>query len=136
MKQVFQVIYHPTRGDCQRASVASLFELELEQVPHFVLFPKDRERFVVGGFYWAMGYDWVKCGKPGIDSLIESQSVGGFFEASVLNQSPVKSHGAHSVVIDLNGVVVHDPDKNEAWKGINVLKTGQLQWWTILEKRS
>ena len=41
MKPIFQTITHDNRGDCHRAAVASIFDLEIEQVPHFRLFDDD-----------------------------------------------------------------------------------------------
>lgn len=38
MKPVYQTIIDKEIGDCQRAAAASLFELKIEQVPHFILF--------------------------------------------------------------------------------------------------
>jgi hypothetical protein len=36
MKPVMQSIVDPVNGDCLRACIASIFELPLEEVPHFV----------------------------------------------------------------------------------------------------
>lgn len=135
MTPIFQNIYHPTKGDCHRASMASLFDIDLEQVPHFGLYSKERWPYAMQGFIWGMGYEWTGNGKPGKDLLDSRHSVNGFFEASVPGGS-VPTHAAHSVIIDLSGIVVHDPDKGQAWNGINVLESGQLQWWTMIEKRA
>ena len=134
MKPVYSEVYDKFKGDCLRASIASIFDLELCQVPHFRLFPDEQERFIVSGFYWGMGYDWVKVGNPGKEELKIEDSVNGFFEACVIS-----SYGddfTHSVVIDLNGVVVHDPNKNNSIKGENVFKNGALKWWTITKKQN
>ena len=136
MKPVFQSIYHPTKGDCHRSSIASLFDLELSQVPHFGLFSEERWPHILQGFVWGMGYNWTGNGILGKDLFKENQSINGFFEASVPNSSPIKTHSCHSVVIDMKGVVVHDPDKNQPWLNINVLKSGDLKWWTLLEKQT
>lgn len=113
--------------------MASLFDLELDQVPHFGLYSKERWPYVMQGFIWGMGYSWTGNGIPGKDEFLQEQSINGFFEASVPGGS-VPSHACHSVIIDLNGVVVHDPDKRQSCKGINILKTGELLWWTLIEK--
>lgn len=135
MIPVFQTIYHPTKGDCHRASIATLFDLELEQVPHFGLYSKERWAYALQGFIWGMSRNWTGNGFPGKDSFKEGQSVNGFFEASVPNASLIRTHACHSVIIDMNGVVIHDPDRNQPWKGINVLRTGDLKWWTLIEKQ-
>lgn len=132
MKPVPQEKSHPTKGDCLRASIASLFELELSQVPHFRLFSSDRERYILSGFYWGMGYNWIGCGKPGNDQLLEHHSVNGFFEACV--PSSYGPNASHSVIIDIDGTVIHDPHPQQPWKGKNVLESGDLKWWTMVEK--
>lgn len=38
MKKVYQEIISDTNGDCLRATVASLFDKDLEEVPHFIEF--------------------------------------------------------------------------------------------------
>ena len=37
MKPVFQRLFEPGKGDCTQAAVASLLEMEYEDVPHFSL---------------------------------------------------------------------------------------------------
>lgn len=134
-KPVFQGSYHSINGDFLRASIASIFGLELEQVPHFGLFSDGRYPYILSGFYWGMGYNWIGNGNIDKDELKEEHSINGLFEASVPNGSQIKTHCNHSVIIDLNGIVVHDPDKNETWKGKNILKSGQLEWWTQVSRR-
>ena len=41
----------------------------------------------------------------------------------------------HSVVMDINGLVVHDPNPNKAWEGINVLGTGDLKSWMMIGEK-
>jgi len=130
MTPIFQKIYHPVKGDCLRTAIASLFDLEHEQVPHFRLFSKDQERYVLSGFYWAMGYDWIKCGYPDKEYLSYDHSVNGLFEASVKSGKDL----AHAVLIDMDGIVIHDPDKSQRFKGVNVFESNIIIWWTILNK--
>ncbi len=132
MTPVFQEIYHRERGDCLRATIASLFDLESIQVPHFMLFQGNQWRSVFNAFVYGMGYKWIGPGVPHKDVISETPSVNGFYEACV----PSKNfEGAwHSVIINSEGVVVHDPDHIRKWKGVNVLSSRDLRHWTIIEK--
>lgn len=38
MHKVYQTIVDKGRGDCMRAAIASMFELDILQVPHFLMF--------------------------------------------------------------------------------------------------
>lgn len=57
MKRVSQSDLSKERGDCQRACVASLFDLELEQVPNFRLFDEKVWWDVFCNFLFSIGYD-------------------------------------------------------------------------------
>ena len=110
MIPINQTIVHGEKGDCLRASIASLFELDLQQVPHFMLFkcPIAWED-ILSGFVWGMGYNWIANGDPTESKVIHSdQTINGLTEACV----PSKTFGGkhHSVLIDISGLVVHDPN--------------------------
>ena len=132
MIKVFQNEYSPTTGDCQRACTASIFELKIEQVPHFRLFNDDLWWTVFCGFIWSMGYEVLGTGKPK-ENVFPEHSIDGLILACV----PVQTgkNLAHNVILNLKGIVVHDPDKNENWLGKNVLKSGDLDSWDIIKKR-
>jgi hypothetical protein len=132
MTPVFQTIVEQGKGDCQRAAVASLFDLQLDQVPHFKLY---------GGNWWKvychflLGIGWEFHGTSMGDRHASEErrnytSVNGHFLATVPSKTfpDVK----HSVVIDEAGVVVHDPNPNQLWKGINVIETGELDHVDII----
>lgn len=132
MTPVYSQIIDKYRGDCLRASIASLFDLEIIQVPHFRLFDEITERFVLSGFYWAMGYDLIEYGKPYTHTLNYEDSVSGLFVAGV-HSSYGKDFG-HAVLIDTNGIVVHDP--NKLFHGINALEVNILVCWPITKKQN
>lgn len=133
MKKVFQTITDKNRGDCHRASIASLFDLEIEQVPHFRLFNDETWGNVFSGFIWGLGYDWTANGELGKNKLLECDSINGYFEACV--PSANYPDRTHSVIIDLKGLIVHDPHPKKAWLGKNVLKSGDLKYWSIFKKQ-
>ncbi len=121
-------------GDCLRASIASLFDLDLQQVPHFILFNGSIEwETVLSGFIWAMGYNWISNGDPTESKIINSdQTIKGFTEACVPSKNfPEKFH---SVVINSSGLVVHDPNPKHAYQGINVIESNEIISWMVFEK--
>lgn len=137
MKPVMQTITSKSRGDCLRAVIASLFELEIEQVPHFRLF-QGRWFRVYSAFLDGIGYECIGTGHfkakgytPRSEHLIDC-NVGGYVEASV----PSKNHEActHAVVMDLDGLVVHDPHPGKAWEGINVIDSGDLISFALIQR--
>ena len=122
MQPVDQSTVTPTEGDCMRAVVASLFDLPLDAVPHFMRFNEKDWWRVYLGFFWALGWEvgeWKTEGEIDPDSGID-----GFFDAAVPSKTFPSSK--HAVVIDSRGVVVHDPNPNKLWLGVNVLESGDL----------
>lgn len=130
MKPTDQIIQHPQIGDCLRASIASLFELDFQQVPHFQMF--DNWQTVLAGFIWSMGYNWTTNGDPNESMIVRpDKTINGFTEACV----PSKNYpGAfHSVVIDTAGFVAHDPHPKRQYQGINVFDSGDIVSWLVFE---
>lgn len=123
MKKVFQTIVDKNKGDCMRAAVASLFDMEIEQVPHFGL-------WAGGGWFQTLYYFAFANGWLYVDHqhrpkrLFKKYSVDGYYYASV--PSLTFKNRWHSVIVDLKGRVVHDPNPNKAWLGKNPLKTGKI----------
>jgi len=136
MIPIFQETVEAGKGDCLRASTASLFELELSQVPNFILFPDETWWNVYWYFIYSLGYEIEGTGYPSYAKLagkIDCETVGGCLDACV--PSRTFEGKKHAVLINLDGVVVHDPNPNQLWLGENVLMSGDLEWWTIIKKR-
>ena len=60
------------------------------------------------------------CDSPSIDGFVMASVPSDFFEGCT-----------HSVVMDLKGVVVHDPSPNKQWQDKNALESGQLNHWKM-----
>jgi len=58
MTPVFQTISDPKIGDCMRAATASIFNLKIEQVPHFMMFDGRQWFTVFWYFLLALGYEY------------------------------------------------------------------------------
>lgn len=115
MIKVYQKVVDGVNGDCARAVVASLFELELESVPNFIETPESFG-YKMLLFYRKMGYVYgVYNERPGLPTLLEvakfDGGIDGYFYASV----PSKTYegGFHAVIIDSDLKVVHDPNPNQ-----------------------
>ena len=134
MTPVDQTIICSERGDCMRATVASLFDLELEQVPHFRLFDDKTWFDIYYYFLYGLGYEYAGYNRVHKERKLEKKySINGYFDACV--PSKTFEGASHAVIIDLKGVVVHDPNPNKAWQGVNVLKSGELKGWYAFKKR-
>ena len=135
MKPVNQTLVDEEFGDCTRACLASILDLNIDAVPNFIRF-KGKWMRIFWAYIKALGYEFHGTGWPKMENstnghiLEECPNIDGYVIASV----PSKSFegGGHSVVMDINGLVVHDPNPNKAWEGINVLETGDLQNWMMI----
>ena len=66
--------------------------------------------------------------------LRAEDSFDGFFSASVGSRNFAGK--THSVVIDMQGVVVHDPSPAKNYQGENVLESGALLHWALVSRRT
>jgi len=135
MKHVGQTIINKDYGDCNRACIASLLELPIEAVPHFHCFGSLWLK-VLQNFLLALEYDYSGIGYPIEPDLLkghvlsESPNIDGFVMASV--PSRTNEDTDHAVVINLKGLVVHDPNPNKKWEDVNVLESGDLKRWFLI----
>ena len=135
---VNQNIIDAKRGDCTRACVASMLNLEIDAVPNFILYGEKWFK-IFWPFMKALGYEYYGVGWPKGDKypkghiLGESPNIDGYVIASV--PSKTFDDVGHSVIINLEGLVVHDPNPNKAWQDINVLDSGELQHWMMIGKK-
>ena len=134
MKHVLQTITHDNRGDCHRAAVASIFDLEIEQVPHFRLFDDDTWGDVFYFFLWSIGYEFMGTAYlTNADRPKHYKDINGYYLATVPSKTfPDKTH---AVIINAGGRVVHDPNPNNKWLNFNVVNSGDLLHWSIIERR-
>jgi hypothetical protein len=135
MKKVYQTIIDPKTGDCMQAVIASLLELELNQVPKFIeidnwfgaiySFLKQNGyhtyNFIHNKNYTRLATPTDECFKksnwhrPSIitkKALYRYSGVNGYFFASVLSPKffSLTNNATHAVVIDKDYNIVHDPN--------------------------
>lgn len=120
MKKVYQTIVDPVRGNCTVAAFASLLELELENIPHFNLYDEHWGE-VQYAFMYFLGYKLEAVINPTtISDIPKDKSINGHFFASV--KSKTFKDASHAVIMDTNGIVTHDPNPNELWLGVDLIK--------------
>lgn len=142
MTPIDQMTVDQGRGDCMRAVVASLFDLELDQVPHFRLYDikenrgnSDRSWFnIFTNFISCLGYDFEYYLRSYKKKELEAKhSIDGYFYAAV--HSKTFENTKHAVIINLDGIVVHDPSPNKKWQGLDAMKSGELDGWYCFKKK-
>ena len=121
MKKILQSIVDPGKGDCMRAVVASLLELDLYEVPNFIEFDSACNIHMMQ-FFMDRGYkaSFIYNNNYTPEQMVEIAKicggVNGFFYASVPSQT--YEDGSHAVVVDSNLKVVHDPNPNQKCLGL------------------
>lgn len=132
MTRIEQKRYDGEYGDCLRAVVASLLDLRLEAVPNFMM-SEELYHDVLVAFLWAHG--WHHLGtKRGARELRADDSIDGYFIAAVF--SGHANGNTHAVVMDLNGIVIHDPFPGSPYQGRKVHGTPELIYWDVCEPRN
>lgn len=116
MKKVFQTVVDKGHGNCMQAAVASLFDLELDEVPNFI--EHENGNGSVLQYMYRKGYDACYINRYRHDTTEFLQKiahfdggVNGYFYASV--QSQTYDDVYHAVVIDMDLNIVHDPNPNQ-----------------------
>ena len=109
MKKVYQTVIDRYHGNCMQAVVASLFELELDQVPNFI--EEESWYWKMHEFYQERGYQLGTFG--GSLEMLKTAAkfdggVNGYFDATVA--SKIFEGGTHAVVVDMDMNIVHDPN--------------------------
>lgn len=134
MTPVNQTITEKGRGDCHRAAIASLLDLKIEQVPHFLLFPANIRHQVEYNFLRGCGYSWEGTGYPNRHKdPSKYPNVSGYVMATVPSKHyPPEDNITHAVIMDLNGLVAHDPHPNKDYQSVNIIKSEELLYWMLL----
>jgi len=130
MIPIEQQIHDKDAGDCMRATVASLLELPIDAVPHFLRFDGNKWFPVLYYFFWAFGYEYegVKnYSATGENDLLFEDSINGFFYGVVPSRN--FDEKTHAVVMDMTGLVVHDPSPTKKWQDENIIESGECIYW-------
>ena len=118
--------YHaPERGifgDCYRAALASLLDMPLADVPHFVKYPEDKRRDIYREFLQPLGL--IPVNIPGAEfwSVIVNTGI----DCLHLILGSAKDDGCPHTCVGRNGVIVHDPGPDQ--KGLE----GEIENWMMV----
>jgi hypothetical protein len=116
MKKIFQTIIDKDHGNCMQAAIASLLDLELNEVPNFIEFKNDFNNTTIG-WLSKKGYSPTYIHKYRHDEEMLKRialfdgGVNKYFYAIVPSQTYKDT--SHAVVVDINLNVVHDPNPNQ-----------------------
>jgi hypothetical protein len=119
MKKVYQTIIDKDKGNCMQAAIASLLELELNDVPNFIEHTETRDfSLTMHGFLSDKGYHMCTISRYRHDKTEFlkkvarfDNGVNGFFYASVRSQT--FTDATHAVIVDVGLNIVHDPNPNQ-----------------------
>ena len=126
MDRIRQSIVGNERGDCMRAVIASMMEIEIEQVPHFLLFG-NKWFSCMYSFLRFMGYDVTYEHYDFDNPFTRRHLINGCIFAIVKSKSFKKTN--HAVLINSVGRVIHDPNPNDGYKNENVKDGDCLRGW-------
>lgn len=110
MKPVMQTLFFDPdqqhqRGNCQQAIVASLLELPLEDVPHFV--QQDVDHDGIGDWHWwTAQWKWLRLQGWSIHAAVITGCPGEYLMVS--GPSPRGKNIFHAVIYR-DGELAHDP---------------------------
>ena len=123
MKKVFQTIVDKDHGNCMQAAIASLFELELDDVPNFIEAGRNAN-YDLFRFLWSKNLEPTSIAKNRRNRTTEflkeiakfDGGINGYFYAIIPSQT--FKDGYHAVVVDSELNIVHDPNPNQ--KGLKL----------------
>jgi hypothetical protein len=108
MKKVMQTKFGQKQGNCFQAAVASLFELELDQVPDFCNLYKSEEEWF-GKFV-----QWLN--KKGLSAIMISTDIDDInrpnYKDCYLLVGGVNQDSTNHEVVYCNSMIAHDPNPN------------------------
>ena len=146
MIKVDQTIVDKGKGNCMQAVLASLFEQKFEDTVNVYDYPEGE--WVAPFMDWveSIGYEYegvmnmfVNPASPAIEreqafrDLATHESTGGYFYGAV--NSRTFEGVTHAVIINDNGVVVHDPNPSKAWLGEDLIATKELLYIYLFSKK-
>ena len=108
MKPIKQTTYYgggKNHGNCVQAAVASILEIDLDEVPHFLLFGHSWDK-AVACFMRSKGKKYGGIYKP--EEWSKMKTINGYYLAVGL--SP---RGVYHCCVYKDGKLAHDPHKNE-----------------------
>lgn len=139
MIKINQTVVDKGNGNCMQAVLASLFEVELDKTINVMDLPETQWHIPFMEWIETVGYEYGGVigkhddNKETLKALSSLYAVGGYFYG-VVNSKNFKGV-THAVIIDRQGIIVHDPNPDKKWEGINTVETGELIYWYLFEPK-
>ena len=139
MIPINQRIVKQGSGDCMRVAVASLLELPYGHVWDFMAIgaatgtparPSGSWFIALWEFLAAYGFEFYGTGYPNEDKTPPDLYKSPHYKGHIIASVPSRTHegGKHSIIIDLAGQCVHDPNPNKRWQGALIVPN-ILDYW-------
>lgn len=138
MIKVYQTVVDEGSGNCMQAVLASLFEKELSETINVMDYPDPGWHIPFMQWVESVGYSYdgvMNATTEPMQNVMDLQNgecVKGFFYGVVPSRN--FKGVTHAVIIDCNGVVVHDPNPDMKWLGVNVVDSQDLVYWYMFSK--
>lgn len=127
MIPIYQTIIDKGKGNCLSAAIASILEIQLDDVPHFRILEDD---WFSHFFDFLIKYDCEFRGtKYGTDVLSYEKGIDGFYIVNGRSRFYVQDPEIKHSVVFYKGKLVHDP--NPANKGLYTIENCYM-----IEKKS
>lgn len=157
MRPVFQTIFDPDKGDCLRASIASIFERDLESVPNFMAMDGGSDKVSIHMNRWLQRYGGLT--ELRIPFISENYSCirwctegvkGGVYALGTV-PSQMYANRDHAIVVYISEVrpesdpcrdpwiyIAHDPNPKNTAYGWNDLKDINffVKTWSRYDERA
>ena len=116
MLKVNQEEVDSSTGDCMRASIASILEVDLQSVPHITR--TDEKKWFSVLYYFFIAHEYIYSGMwfpvSGKRKLLKRHSINDYYLATVKSRTYPDKDVTHMVVMDSSFTVVHDPHPTRA----------------------
>ena len=136
MIKVFQTVVGKGKGNCAQAAFASLLEVPLEEAINIMDYSIEEWHTPLCKWFDDIGYEWTVHSTPeekdkAYEDLKSQYAIKGCFYASVPSKN--FKNTTHAVIINRDGIVVHDPHPEQAWVDIDVVDSGDLNYWYLID---
>lgn len=141
MKPVKQTLVCGKNGTCMQAALASLFETDINKT--IDVMKSSEKNWMPDLIYWVRTntvYEYKgivsahEDSSKTLDALQSLYAVNGFFYGVVPSRN-FKGE-SHALIIDRNGIVVHDPNPDNKWLGVDTVLTKELEYWYRFESKN
>ncbi len=141
MKKIDQTLICGDKGNCMQATLSTLFGKELSETINVMDYCQNS--WFDALLEWLdKSTDYIYSGVVNAheDSAETIKALQSIYAINGLFYGAVKSKNfkgeTHAVIIDRNGVVIHDPNPDRKWLGVNAARNNELIYWYRFEPKN